>query len=138
MNKEQNFYRKWVDMKARCDNPKRSNYKYYGAKGIGYSQEWERFESFKEDMWKAFELGLTLDRIDSDEDYSKSNCQWITMAEQNRKHRKCRYFTLNGETKILSDWAREKGLKPDTVRHRIKRGWTIEEAFKSVIDTGRW
>ncbi len=119
----------WQDMKRRCENPERANYKYYGARGITYDPRWESFKEFWNDMEDGYRENLTLDRIDSDGNYEKQNCQWITAEEQNRKHRNYRPITLDGVTKNLCDWARSMGLLPGTVRKRIIAGWPVEKAL---------
>jgi len=82
-------YISWKSMKARCSNPKSPDYKNYGARGITYCVEWEEFDQFLADMGVR-PLGRTLDRIDTDGNYSKENCKWSTAKEQanNRRGRK--------------------------------------------------
>ena len=128
------FYTVWVQMKSRCNDPKRSNYKYYGAKGITYDEQWEYFKGFMKDMLLGYKEGLTLDRIDSDKNYYKENCQWISMAEQNRKHRNCVWLEYKGRRMILSDWAREFKIKENTLQKRIREyGWPIEKSLMTPI-----
>ena len=79
-------YHSWNGMKNRCNNPNLKEYKNYGGRGIGYSDEWEYFENFYRDMGKRPE-GTTLDRIDVDKDYSKENCRWATREQQQRNQR---------------------------------------------------
>lgn len=89
------FYTLWVGMKNRCYNPNRQDYAKYGAKGIRVSEEWQKFINFKNDMYESYlehvsihgESDTSLDRIDSEKDYSKENCRWATMIKQleNRK-----------------------------------------------------
>jgi len=67
-------------MKARCNNPQRWNYQYYGAKGIGYDEAWESFENFYRDMGER-PAGTELDRKDNCLGYSKENCHWVTHAD---------------------------------------------------------
>lgn len=78
------FYVIWKAMKGRCLNPNRSNYKYYGAKGIRVCKEWLTIEGFMADMYESYRPGLTLGRIDHTKDYSKDNCLWITWAQQRK------------------------------------------------------
>ena len=119
-------------MLSRCSaNSKRKDATYYAQKGIKVCEEWKTYENFEK--W-AIENGyvekLTIDRIDEDMDYEPDNCQWITFAEQQRKKKCNRWFTYNGETKILSDWARARNIPVKTLRDRIDvLGYSFEEAI---------
>ena len=80
-------YRCWVQMKQRCTNPKKPDYKYYGGRGIEVCMRWLKFENFLADMGERPE-GLTLDRINNDGNYESGNCRWATRMEQmhNTRH----------------------------------------------------
>lgn len=82
------IYQIWEDMKKRCDNPNTKAYKYYGAKGISYDSRWKDFINFYEDMHSNYEENLTIDRIDPKGNYTKENCQWITLNENSGKDSK--------------------------------------------------
>lgn len=77
----------WRSMKGRCDSNSVNsiNYKYYAGKGITYQESWKEFSNFLTDMIGTFEPGLSLDRIDPNGNYTKENCQWITLEENMRK-----------------------------------------------------
>lgn len=74
-------YVSWECMKQRCNNQNNKAYQNYGGRGITYETRWEEYDSFLEDMGER-PLGTTLDRIDVDGDYCKSNCRWTTRKEQ--------------------------------------------------------
>lgn len=78
----------WRRMVARCTNPKDSNWRHYGGRGITVCDRWRTFELFIEDMMGSFQKGLTLDRIDNDSGYSRDNCRWATYSVQSHNKRK--------------------------------------------------
>lgn len=92
---EYRFWKRWHNMKERCENPKHNNYKLWGGRGIKVSKRWQTFEYFKIDMWDSFvkhletnkTIDTTLDRINTNKNYSKSNCKWSTMKEQQNNRR---------------------------------------------------
>ena len=128
------LYNVYVLMKRRCNNPKMSDYKWYGGKGITVCDEWmESFESFY--SWalsNGYEKGLTIDRVDPKRNYCPDNCRWITIEDQqsNRSNNRC--YTYNGDTLTISEWARRVGLKEATVRHRLDAGWSFEDAITVI------
>lgn len=122
-------------MIQRCTDPKCDRYKDYGGRGIQICDEWlYDFDAFA-DWAKAngYEEGLTIDRIDNDEDYKPTNCRWITKREQNRNKRTNVMVTYRGETKALTTWCEEFGLKYDPIHNRIHEGWDVEKAFNTPL-----
>lgn len=79
-------YNSWYGMVQRCTNPKRSDYEYYGGRGINVCERWLSFENFLSDMGDR-PYGMTLDRINPDGDYCKDNCKWSTKSEQSSNQR---------------------------------------------------
>lgn len=134
-NCKSKIYGVWANMKERCDNPNYRSYKDYGGRGIKYQPEWVGFKKFCDDMLSTYKIGLTLDRKDNDGDYCLENCRWITNLEQQNNKRNNNYITHNGETKSLAEWARELGLKHNTLWHRIMvYKWPLEKAMSGEVN----
>ena len=81
------LYQIWINMIQRCTNPKSTLYKNYGERGIEVCQEWQDVNNFINDMYPTFQEGLSIDRIDNNNGYSKDNCRWTTRKIQSRNTR---------------------------------------------------
>lgn len=69
-------------MKTRVFNPNHDSYKYYGGKGVDICLFWVyKFRYFVRDLGVRPD-GTTLDRIDSDGDYTPYNCKWSDIKTQ--------------------------------------------------------
>lgn len=126
------LYKKWAAMKRRCLNPNEQNYSRYGGRGITVCKEWvESYETFR--AWAltaGYQEGLSIDRIDPDGPYCPDNCRWISIADQASNTRKNIYATMNGETKTVKEWSRIFAVKYETLRYRLRKGMSLEEAVK--------
>jgi hypothetical protein len=121
------FYRVWCNILQRCEDENSGEYKRYGGRGIKCL--WNSFEEFKNDMFSTYKDGLSIDRINNNGNYSKENCKWSTPQEQANNRRTNHYLEYNGKKLSIADWARELGFTYDTIKLRIKKGWSIEDTF---------
>lgn len=80
------IYDCWVAMKARCLNKKNPVYHLYGGRGIKVCKRWLVFDNFYKDMGDMPDK-KTLDRANNNKGYSKDNCRWITIQEQQKNKR---------------------------------------------------
>ncbi|MEG6615354.1 hypothetical protein V6C27_02775 [Peptococcaceae bacterium 1198_IL3148] len=127
----------WAGMLSRCRNKNSKSYKNYGAIGISVCDEWLDFETFQKwALTNGYRQNLTIERIDNSVGYNPGNCTWVTKSEQSKNRRCCRYITYKGKTKIIQQWADELGINAETLRGRLLRGWSIDEAFNTPVQKG--
>lgn len=89
-------YSCWSGAKARATCKLNKDYPRYGGIGIGMSDEWvNSFESFYSDMGECPE-NKTLDRKDTTLGYSKENCKWSTVTEQQRNRLNSAIWHIKG------------------------------------------
>lgn len=136
--KPHRLYTIWRSMKARCLNKNTDSYKYYGGKGIKVCESWKNFVAFKEDMYESYvshverfgEKDTMIDRIDSNDDYCKKNCRWVTQKEQQQNKPNVGKLSFNGKIQTFPEWDKELGFARGTVRLRIKiSGWSVEKTL---------
>lgn len=126
-------YKIWGAMKERCGDPHNKRYERYGGRGIGITSRWlgkDGFPNFLKDMGPRPSRRHSIDRIDNNEDYSPENCRWATAKEQQRNRSSNRFLTVNGVRKTLVEWSEETGINYGTLKSRIYRGWSPEDAVR--------
>lgn len=121
------YYKKlnciWNSMRSRTCNPKSCNYKNYGGRGIS-SDYYKYFSTFYYDF--IYELKekeketplrwLSIDRINNNGNYEKSNLRISNPTEQARNRRTNKNIIAispNGETygfKVITDFAKKHNL----------------------------
>ena len=131
------LYGIWRNMKTRCENENNKNHSHYGGRGITVCEEWrESFEAFRD--WaraNGYRDDLTIDREDTNGPYSPDNCRWATMVEQQNNRRNNRCLEYNGESKTIAQWARDTGIRENTIRSRLKYGWSIQRTLTEPVNT---
>lgn len=124
-------------MRQRCDNPKSTKFENYGGRGIFYDPKWSSFSSFLADMGERPE-GCSLDRVDTNGPYTKENCKWSTVSEQNRNTRTNKKITYKGVTLTNQEWSSKLGMPASTLYNRIyTRNWPVEKAFLTPVRSKR-
>ena len=118
--------------KARCENPKNTSYKDYGARGIKF-----KFNSIQHMYEWSLENGytdnLSIDRIDNNGDYEPSNCRWVDIYTQaNNKRDILQFHGIKG-TKNIAEYLGISIRRLTNMLYRDKI--TIEEIYeKSKTD----
>jgi hypothetical protein len=121
-------YQSWLAMRRRCGDEKFISFRDYGARGIRVCKRWQSFENFLADMGEK-PLGTSLNRKNNDGNYTPKNCVWSDRDTQNNNKRNSLKMTYQGKTQTCAQWAREIGIKYKTLRMRVVRGHSAEEAI---------
>lgn len=92
-------HRSWASALNRCTNPNSIDWDRYGGRGITFCDRWNPksggcFENFLADMGERPDdcrpsgtAEYSLDRINVNGNYEKSNCRWATIAQQQANRR---------------------------------------------------
>lgn len=110
-------YNAWHCMISRCTTKSDRRYKDYGGRGIKVCERWSKFAEFYTDMGCRPSSNHSLERLDNNGDYSKSNCKWGTVEEQSNNKRGSLKLCLDGRTKTITQWAAE--LRVNEFRMRL-------------------
>lgn len=125
-------YRAWQTMRLRCLNPSNRAYPAYGGRGIAVCDRWrDDFEAFLADVGPKPSPRHEIDRIDNNRGYEPGNCRWVTRSQNDRNRRSTLWVEYRGERRRLIDLCEQFGTWPDTVKFRLKHGWTMEAAVET-------
>ena len=128
------LYRIWANMKSRCENKNKPDYKFYGAKGISVCSEWKEYISFKEwALQNGYAEHLTLDRINSQGNYCPKNCRWITIQEQQNNKINNHILEFNNEKHTINEWSRLLNIDRIIIKDRLRLGWSVEDALLKPV-----
>lgn len=121
-------------MVARCTNNRRKEWPRYGGRGVRVCERWlESFGAFLADVGLRPSTKHSLDRIDNDGNYEPGNCRWATATAQHRNRRDNYRITYRGQTYTRDEWSERTGIHRDTLRGRLRRGWTVEAALTRPV-----
>ena len=128
------LYSSWYAMKQRCGNSNNLSYKNYGGRGISYPESWKSFEGFKRDIGDTYKKGLTLERNDTNKNYSIDNCRWATRQEQAENKRCNIVVEYAGQKRTLLEWWKylEMDISYNTLRSRFYRGMSPEDILEET------
>lgn len=109
-------------MVSRCYDSEDKNYRWYGERGVEICQEWinnpGKFEEWA--LNNEYDDTLTIDRIDSNRDYSPDNCRWVSLNENVRRAGKVNWIEVNGEMLTGRQWAEKLNIGPNTINTVIR------------------
>ena len=121
-------YKSWCSMLQRCNNVKSTHYKRYGGRGIMVCNNWLQFENFLADMGQPPEK-YTIERINNNGNYEKSNCKWASRLEQQSNRNVCRIISWNGVSNTIAEWSRITGIHHNTITSRLNNNLQVDQIF---------
>ena len=139
------LYNVWKGIKYRCYTPSCNNYEHYGGRGIKMCEEWEKdFMAFHD--WamshgydeKAPRGQCTIDRIDSNGDYSPDNCRIIGITEQENNRTNNHVITYKGNKYTLAQAEAVFGIPQRLLWKRLNYGWDIDRAMEEPSKGGTY
>ena len=122
----------WSAMMQRCYNKNTYGFKFYGLLGIEVDPWWHSFSNFLADMGEKPEK-CSIERLNSKRNYWKGNCVWLVADQQQKNRSNSRMITYHLRTMCISDWEKELGFKPNTLRRRLDLGWSVEKAMTQPL-----
>lgn len=123
-------YYVWQAMKDRCNNPNNPRYADYGGRGITVDSSWEfDFSAFVRDMGLRPTPQHQIERKDNDLGYNFDNCKWALPHENMTNRRNTRYV----DDIPLATLAKEYDIPANTLRFRILKGWSLDEALNKPV-----
>ena len=128
-------YTAWMNMKKRCYDKNYKAYKWYGQRGITVCDRWlSDYKNFLDDMGRKPSQKHSLDRIDSNGNYTPGNCRWANQHTQATNSSHPHMISLGGKTLCMRDWAKELKIGETTLSARINTyKWTVERALTTPV-----
>jgi hypothetical protein len=123
------LYRIWQGMKTRCNNSRRKDYKYYGGRGITYDPRYETFDNFYQDFGANFKVGLSIERVNVNANYTFDNITFIPRNEQPKNTNRVHRVIWEGKEHILSELAPKFDMTSGAIIGRMLGGMTVEQAL---------
>lgn len=136
-----NLYKIWrgIITRTRPYHPERH---LYFDRFIDVCEEWfndfAEFEKFA--IKNGYKYGLQIDRIDNNRGYYPNNCRFVhPIINVNNRNNTVKVIYKNKEYPFMI-LIRDKNLLPHfaAIKSRIKRGWSVEDAFDKPIRNGNY
>jgi hypothetical protein len=125
---------RWKSMLDRCAKPYHKDFKNYGGRGITVCERWKFLPNFVADMGPTFFEGASIERKDNNAGYSPENCVWATQREQTNNRRITLFVDSPWERIPISEAAERSGVSYQTLKWRVRAGWSQDRLFKPTRD----
>jgi hypothetical protein len=120
----------WRSMIARCNNPRQSTYKYYGARGVRVDPRWYEYSAFLSDVGPRPSPAHSIDRIDPNGGYEPGNVRWATRSEQQKNKTTTKWYTDGEMVGTLVECAAYLGISKELAHWRWSAWGTFERGVQ--------
>jgi hypothetical protein len=128
MNEQSPEYVIWQGMIDRCATKysHRNVLKADGTRGVQVCERWrDSFDNFLADMGPRPSPDHLFGRVQRDVDYTPKNCRWESHSSDVTNGT----IRFRGETRSVEEWAERLNIDARSLRMRLRRGWTMEQAL---------
>lgn len=137
------IYKTWQGMLSRCFCKSNDSFQYYGGRGITVCEFLRCSPVNLTILIGARPAKMSLDRIDSNGNYSCGSCaeclsngwtkniRWATVLTQSRNRSNVRRITIDGVTKTIPEWCAESGVEYGAFWRRVKNGVSGEALLQT-------
>jgi hypothetical protein len=129
----------WANMIQRCYDKDSGSYPYYGGRGIKVCRRWKKgdgiksgFQCFYNDMGDLPE-NKSIDRINSNKNYSFKNCRWATKVTQANNTNANIIVEYKGKTYTLPKICKKLGLGINSYKYIHKLIAYKRMSFKKAL-----
>ncbi len=135
------LYSTWTHIIDRTTNPKCQDYPLYGGIGIKMFPQWRSsFTAFLSGVLNEIgekPKGMSIDRFPNKlGDYEPGNIRWGTDEMQANNKTNNRLLEFHGKIQTAALWAREVGIRYQTLLTRLNNGYSVERALTEPIRKG--
>lgn len=127
------IYGIWGDMLYKCNTNTSPVYDNYGGRGIKVCDEWHNFDAFFSDMGDRPSKEHSIERVNVDGDYCKTNCVWATPKDQARNRRNSKFIFINGLKLQVDDYCEQYGISKAAIKNRLRRGWSNSRIIETPV-----
>jgi len=137
------FYTIYVWMRWRCNRGKKGERVFDWYKWRWIKCEWEDFISFRDDMHASYiksiescgnEKDVTIERINNDWNYCKSNCKFIHKNKQGENKRNTIYINFNWKKMRMNDAIVELWITYNQLRYRMyDKKMTVDDSVNEIL-----